>query len=184
VPDWRKISMKRCILITDTRNDVAYELKNLNVLLVEDDPSMRFLLRDMLAAFGIEKTVTVPDGTKAFAELRQFPADIIITDWVMEPVDGLDFTRMVRSAPDSPNPFVPIIMLTSQGAYERVQKARDTGVTEYLIKPVTANALYSRIVNVIQNPRQFVRVSEYFGPDRRRTTQDFTGEERRDDETC
>ena len=75
-------------------------------------------------------------------------------------------------------------MLTSQGAYERVQKARDTGVTEYLIKPVTANALYSRIVNVIQNPRQFVRVSEYFGPDRRRTTQDFTGEERRDDETC
>ena len=63
---------------------MAYDLKSLSVLLVEDDPSMRFLLRDMLAAFGIEKTVTVADGTKAFAELRQFAADIIITDWVMQ----------------------------------------------------------------------------------------------------
>lgn len=163
---------------------MAYDLKSLSVLLVEDDPSMRFLLRDMLAAFGIEKTVTVTDGTKAFAELRQFVADIIITDWVMEPLDGIDFTRMVRTAPDSPNPFVPIIMLTSQGAFERVQQARDTGVTEFLIKPVTANALYSRIVNVIQNPRQYVRVSEYFGPDRRRTVKDFTGQERREEESC
>ena len=102
----------------------------------------------------------------------------------MEPLDGIDFTRMVRTAPDSPNPFVPIIMLTSQGAFERVQQARDTGVTEFLIKPVTANALYSRIVNVIQNPRQYVRVSEYFGPDRRRTVKDFTGQERREEESC
>lgn len=141
---------------------------------------MRLLLRDMLNAFGVDKIVAVSDGTKAFAELRQFPADIIITDWVMEPLDGIDFTRMVRNAPDSPNPFVPIIMLTSQGAYDRVQKARDTGVTEFLIKPVTANALYSRIGNVIQKPRQFVRVTEYFGPDRRRTMKDFRGEDRRE----
>jgi DNA-binding response OmpR family regulator len=103
----------------------------------------------------------------------------------MEPLDGIDFTRMVRTAPDSPNPFVPIIMLTSQGAYDRVQLARDIGVTEFLIKPVTANALYSRIGNVIQKPRQFVRVSEYFGPDRRRTIKDFRGEDRREDhELC
>ena len=98
---------------------MAYDLKNLNILLVEDDPSM-LLLRDMLNAFGVEKIVTVSDGTKAFAELRQFPADIVITDWVMDPIDGLDFTRMVRNQPDSPNPFVPIIMLTSQGAFDRV----------------------------------------------------------------
>ena len=161
---------------------MAYDLKNLNVLLVEDDTSMRFLLRDMLNAFGIETVETVSDGTKAYASLRRFAADLIITDWVMDPLDGIDFTRMVRSAPDSPNPFVPIIMLTSQGAYDRVKEARDTGVTEFLIKPVTADALYSRIVNVIQNPRRFVRVNEYFGPDRRRVAKDFPGSERRDDE--
>ena len=158
---------------------MAYDLKNLNILLVEDDPSMRLLLRDMLSAFGVEKIVTVSDGRKAFSELRQFPADIVITDWVMEPLDGLEFTRMVRNQPDSPNPFVPIIMLTSQGAFDRVQEARDNGVTEFLVKPVTAQALYTRIANVIQKPRQFVRASEYFGPDRRRTIKDFRGEERR-----
>ncbi len=161
---------------------MAYDLKNLNVLLVEDDTSMRFLLRDMLNAFGIETVETVSDGTKAYASLRRFAADLIITDWVMDPLDGIDFSRMERSAPDSPNPFVPIIMLTSQGAYDRVKEARDTGVTEFLIKPVTADALYSRIVNVIQNPRRFVRVNEYFGPDRRRVAKDFPGSERRDDE--
>ena len=161
---------------------MAYDLKNLNVLLGEDDTSMRFLLRDMLNAFGIETVETVSDGTKAYASLRRFAADLIITDWVMDPLDGIDFTRMVRSAPDSPNPFVPIIMLTSQGAYDRVKEARDTGVTEFLIKPVTADALYSRIVNVIQNPRRFVRVNEYFGPDRRHVAKDFPGSERRDDE--
>ena len=139
------------------------------ILLVEDDPSMLLLLRDMLSAFGVEKIVTVSDGTKAFSELRQFPADIVITDRVMEPLDGLEFTRMVRNQPDSPNPFVPIIMLTSQGAFDRVQEARDNGVTEFLVKPVTAQALYTRIANVLQKPRQFVRASEYFGPDRRQT---------------
>ena len=89
-------------------------------MLVEDDPSIRLLLRDMLSTFGVEKIVTVRDGTKAFPGLRQFPADIVITDWVMEPLDGLEFTRIVRNQPDSPNPFVPIIMLTSQGAFDRV----------------------------------------------------------------
>ena len=149
-------------------------------MLVEDDPSIRLLLRDMLSVFGVEKIVTVSDGTKAFPELRQFPADIVITNWVMEPLDGLEFTRIVRNQPDSPNPFVPIIMLTSQGAFDRVQEAHDNGVTEFLVKPLTAQALYTRIANVIQKPRQFVRAPEYFGPDRRCTIKGFfRGEERR-----
>ena len=54
----------------------------------------------------------------------------------MEPLDGLEFTRIVRNQPDSPNPFVPIIMLTSQGAFDMVQEARENGVTEVLVKPV------------------------------------------------
>ena len=97
----------------------------------------------------------------------------------MEPLDGLEFTRIVRNQPDSPYPFVPIILLTSQGAFDRVQEVRDNGVTEFLVKPVMAQALYTRIANVIQKPRQFMRASEYFGPDRRRTIKDFRSEERR-----
>jgi two-component system chemotaxis response regulator CheY len=161
---------------------MAYDFERLNILLVEDDPSMRTLVRDILYAFGISNIQTAQEGSRAYAELRHFPADIVITDWEMEPLDGIDFTRMVRTSPDSPNPFVPIIMLTSHSSLVRVIEARDCGVTEFLTKPVTAKGLYSRLTSVIENPRQFVRASEYFGPDRRRTVKDFMGENKRGDE--
>lgn len=162
--------------------DMAYDLDRLNVLLVEDDSSMRSLVRDILFTFGITNVQTAQDGSKAYAEMRHFPADIVITDWVMDPLDGIDFTRLIRSAPDSPNPFVPIIMLTSYSSVKRVIEARDNGVTEFLAKPVTAKNLYNRITSVIENPRRFVRTSEYFGPDRRRSVKDFMGSDKRDDE--
>lgn len=158
---------------------MAYDLERLNILLIEDDASMRALVRDILYTFGITNIKSAQDGSKAYAELRHFPADIVITDWIMEPLDGIDFTRMVRTAPDSPNPFVPIIMLTAHTSLKRVIEARDSGVTEFLAKPVTAKGLYSRMVSVIENPRQFVRASEYFGPDRRRSVKDFMGMDRR-----
>ncbi|MDD9907042.1 MAG: response regulator [Rhodospirillaceae bacterium] len=160
---------------------MAYDLEQLNILLIEDDASMRALIRDMLYAFGISNIQTAQEGSKAYAELRHFPADIVLTDWVMEPLDGIDFTRMVRTAPDSPNPFVPIIMLTAHSSMERVIQARDSGVNEFLAKPVTAKGLYSRIATVIESPRQFVRASEYFGPDRRRSVKEFMGMDRRSD---
>lgn len=161
---------------------MAYDLKRLNVLIIEDDPSMRSLLGDLLNAIGIKKIETAADGSAGYTALRHFPADIVITDWIMEPLDGVEFTKMVRTAPDSPNPFIPIIMLTSRNEMKDVVEARDSGVTEYLIKPVTANSLYSRIVMAIEQPRQFLRVSEYFGPDRRRTIKDFMGEDKRGEE--
>ena len=99
----------------------------------------------------------------------------------MEPLDGIDFTPMVRTAPDSPNPFVPIIMLTAHPSMERVTQARDSGVNEFLAKPVTAKDLCSRIATVIESPRQFVRASEYFGPDHRRSAKEFMGMDRRSD---
>ena len=120
---------------------MAYDLEQLNILLIEDDAWMCALIRDMLYAFGISNTQTAQEGSKAYAELRHFPADIVLTDWVMEPLDGFDFTRMVRTAPDSPNPFVPIIMLTAHSSMERVIQARDSGVNELLAKPITAKGL-------------------------------------------
>lgn len=151
---------------------------------MEDDQSMRALLRDMLAAFGIKEIEVVSDGRKAFDALRHFPADLVITDWVMEAIDGLEFTRLVRTAPASPNPYIPIIMLTSQSTADRVLQARDSGITEFLIKPLTANGLYNRIASIVQNPRRFVRADDFFGPDRRRADRDYMGEERREDDEC
>ncbi|MBT5108579.1 MAG: response regulator [Rhodospirillaceae bacterium] len=158
---------------------MAYNFERLNVLLVEDDQSMRVLIRDMLFVFGIQNVATATDGSRAYAELRHFPADFVLTDWAMEPLDGIEFTKMVRTAADSPNPFVPIIMLTAHTQRSRIIEARDSGVTEFLAKPMTSNALYSRIVGIIETPRPFVRASSYFGPDRRRSIQEFMGQNRR-----
>ena len=100
--------------------------------------------------------------------LRDWPADLAIVDFQMLPVDGVEFTRMVRNAPDSKNPYLPIIMMTGHSEKSRVVDARDAGVTEFVAKPLTAKAVLDRIQAVIYHPRPFVRSATYFGPDRRR----------------
>ena len=95
-------------------------------------------------------------------------ADVLIVDWHMQPLDGLDFVRLVRTASDSPNPYVPIIMLTGYTEYARVVEARDAGINEFLAKPISAKSLYLRFAAIIDNPRPFIRTKKYFGPDRRR----------------
>ncbi|MEE8129654.1 MAG: hypothetical protein V3T48_05170, partial [Vicinamibacterales bacterium] len=84
------------------------------------------------------------------------------------PLNGLDFVRMVRFGKESPNRYVPIIMLTGHTELHRVCEARDAGVNEFLSKPVSAKAVYSRIASIIENPRMFVHTKTYFGPCRRR----------------
>jgi DNA-binding response OmpR family regulator len=88
---------------------------------------------------------------------------------------------MIRQPGANANPFVPIIMLTGHSEKRRVTAARDAGVTEFLAKPLSAKALYERIVNVVVNPRPFVKTRTYFGPDRRRNAGagTYAGPERR-----
>ena len=118
--------------------------------------------------FGVQHLRECCDGAEGLDALRQWPADMAIVDFQMSPIDGVEFTRLVRNAADSPNPFLPIIMLTGPAAKARVEEARDAGVTEFVVKPVTARAVVDRINAVILRPRPFVRTAEYFGPDRRR----------------
>lgn len=157
-----------------------YNLSRLNFLIVDDNKHMRALVKSILHALGVKNVLEAGDGADAFKELRHFPADVIICDWNMSPLDGLDFVRMVRTASDSPNPFVPIIMLTGHTEMNRVMEARDCGVHEFLAKPISAKKLYSRIRSIIENPRSFVRAGLYFGPDRRRQQKpNYNGAERR-----
>jgi DNA-binding response OmpR family regulator len=78
-----------------------------------------------------------------------------------------------------PDHFMPVIMLTGNTEKRHVLAARDAGATEFLAKPVTPQAIYSRLVNVIERPRPFVRTKSYFGPCRRRTVLEYGGSERR-----
>jgi DNA-binding response OmpR family regulator len=94
--------------------------------------------------------------------------------------DGLELTQMVRQPGANSNPYVAIIMLTGHSEKQRVMAARDAGVTEFLAKPISAKGLYERIVNVVANPRPFIKTKVYFGPDRRRNANaNYAGPERR-----
>jgi DNA-binding response OmpR family regulator len=87
---------------------------------------------------------------------------------------------MIRQPGANANPYVPIIMLSGHSEKKRVVSARDAGVTEFLAKPISAKALYQRILNIVVSPRSFIKTRTYFGPDRRRNTNlTYVGPERR-----
>jgi len=94
--------------------------------------------------------------------------DMIITDWRMSPMDGINFIKYLRTHEDSPNRFIPIIMLTGNVEREHVETARDVGINEFVIKPFSAKTLCDRITLLIDNPRSFIMTGQFIGPDRRR----------------
>ena len=140
----------------------------LNILLVDDNQHMRVLLSEILRAIGVRHVFEAGDGAEALQIMRGHPIDIVMTDLAMQPLDGIDFVRLLRNSQDSPNPMVPVIMITGHSTMRRVGEARDVGVTEFLSKPVTARGVIERIGRVVDHPRAFVRTESYFGPDRRR----------------
>ena len=145
----------------------AYDISGLNVLVLEKHVLIRKLLTDVFREFGVPSVQSTADPGTAWAFFQQFPADIILCDWCME-LDGMEFLDRVRQDPDTPNPFVPVIVVTANTELRHVCTARDHGMTEFLAKPISAQTIYQRICNVIEGNRPFVRANDFFGPDRRR----------------
>ena len=144
-------------------------LQALQVLLVDDNQHMRTITSAVLQSAGVRKVREAADGAAGLEILRQQSIDLAIVDFNMFPLDGVEFTRLVRTSPDTANPYLPIIMMTGHSERSRVYEARDAGVTEFVVKPITAKAILDRIQAVIFHPRPFVKTDGYFGPDRRRT---------------
>lgn len=145
-------------------------LQSLNVLLVDDNQHMRAITAAILKSAGVRSIREVSDGAAALDIVHDHPVDLAIVDFNMFPLDGVQFTRLIRNSSDSANPYLPIIMMTGHSEKSRVYEARDAGVTEFVVKPITAKALLDRIQAVILRPRAFVKTEGYFGPDRRRVT--------------
>lgn len=143
-------------------------LRNVHILVAEDDRIMLKLVKDMLDIVGFSNILTAGDGKQALDILFNQEVDLLITDWKMQPMDGLELVHHIRNSSESPNRFLPVIMLTGRGERKDVEAARDNGVTEYLVKPFTAAALFERIKRTIDDPRNFVLSPLYRGPDRRR----------------
>lgn len=158
-------------------------LETLKALIVEDNPHMRALLRSLLGSAGLRDISEAGDGAAGLKLLNTKKCDFILCDLAMKPMDGLEFTREVRRSKTSANPFVPIIMISGYTELRRVEAARDAGVTEFLAKPVTTQSLYSRLAEIMERPRPFIRCNSYFGPDRRRKAlEHYAGPWRRQDD--
>lgn len=160
-----------------------HNFEKLGVLIIDDNAHMRLMLKSILNAFRFQTIKDAEDAATAFKMLQSTTVDFVIVDWHMEPLDGLDFIRLVRTAKDSPDPYLPIIMLTGHTEYSRVIMARDAGANEVMCKPVSPRGLYARIISIIEHPRPFVKAGSFFGPDRRRKNSGPPGgvEERRAD---
>ena len=155
-------------------------LAAIQILLIDDNPHMRTIATAVLKSAGIRKVIEASDGGQGLQMLRDHAIDLAIVDYNMFPLDGVEFTRLVRNSPDSANPYLPIIMMTGHSGKQRVYEARDAGVTEFLRKPFAANHLQTRLTSIEANPRGFIEAAEYKGPDRRRKTVDVGGNERRE----
>jgi len=154
-------------------------MSKISTLIIDDNSHMIHIVRTMLLGFGINRTYESRDAAEAFDKVRSEIVDLIIVDLQMPMLDGLEFTRLVRTAKDSSNPYVPIILLTAYTERSKICAARDAGVTEICAKPITTREMWTKICAVVNAPRPFVRTKEYFGPDRRRRTEPWDGEERR-----
>jgi CheY-like chemotaxis protein len=159
---------------------MSFKFEKLNVLIVEDTVPMRKLVTSVLDTLGIGTIYTANNGETGYELYCRENPDIIITDWHMIPTSGIELVNKIRKSPDSPNKMIPIIMMTGYSAMPRVSEARDSGATEFLVKPFSANDLARRIAYVINKPRDYIETEDFFGPDRRRRIiENFPGSPKR-----
>ncbi len=149
-------------------------------MVVDDNRHMRTLISEILDGLNIRNVVALTNAVDAIEEMRISAVELVITDLVMEPLSGIEFTQLLRTSKDSPDRFVPVIMVTGSSDVRTVSEARDAGATEFMAKPISAKGIYLRILEVINNPRPFIRTDDFFGPDRRRRNQPYGGAERRE----
>lgn len=158
--------------------DAIEKYASLSVLVVDDSQHMRLLLKSMLRALGVAMVYAVASADEATGSLRTFLPDILLVDWMMEGMNGIELAQYIRRSEDSLNPYMPIIMVTGHGDRKSIVEARDAGVNEFLVKPLSTQALAERLAAIVDHPRSFVRTKSYFGPERRRQQTSRLGERR------
>jgi two-component system chemotaxis response regulator CheY len=158
----------------------TYNFERISLIVADPSKYMRTLLVGLARSFGFRTVYEAKDGEAALTLMKERHVDIVLIEGPMEPMNGFAFIHHLRTSPESPNPFLPIIMVSAHTEIGQVKKARDAGVTEFLAKPVSAKTLLMRFCAVVDAQRAFVRCPTYVGPDRRRhDDSSFLGPERR-----
>ncbi len=165
--------------------------ENCTVLVVEDHMAIRSLLASVLKSLGVKNVIVANNGAQAIEimkTMRHRPdiagaseIDAIISDWVMDNIDGATLLRWVRRHKESPDRFMPFLMLSAHAGADRVELARDLGASDFMAKPFTAAGLAAHLVIAMTDERHYVKVGPYFGPDRRKRIEDVSADKRDSD---
>jgi len=139
-----------------------------NIVIADPDYKLALLIKKLLATLGCRRIYIVGDGAEVIELMKEEAIDIVITDWQMKIMGGIDLAVYLRQSIDSPGRMVPIVMLTARNSRKDIQTARDAGITEYVVKPFSAKTLFDRMYAIVENPRGFVLTKSFVGPDRRR----------------
>ena len=164
-------------------SNAGYNFGLLKVLIVDDSSYMRSIIKIVLKSIGFRQIYEADDGASALKLLQLNPVDIVLADWEMPIVNGIELVRFIRRSSDGIAPLTPIIMISGHSEIKRIVEARDAGVNEFVVKPLSVQTLYTRLVSIIEKPRPFIKTASFFGPDRRRKVPtNFSGTEQREEE--
>ncbi len=169
---------------------MPYDLNRLELLVVEPDPDVASTWRRLMSTLRIKTPHIVPSAAQAWTLLKGTPragggvtgmrVDAVIVRWELVGEDGLDFIARLRRDPESPAPFLPAVIVTGTVTRDRIRRALDAGVNEVLAVPLAPKAVETRLRELVERPRKFIREGGYFGPDRRRQVRaDYAGPFRR-----
>lgn len=139
-------------------------IQGLNILVVDGNAYMRKVTRMMLINLGAKSVIEAADGLAALEQIRNSDPDVMLLDWDMPLLNGMEVVRIVRSPGVFPRPNLPIIMLTNQGHRSAVVQALHAGVNEFLVKPTSAKALHDRLSSIVANPRPMVQLGDAYVP--------------------
>lgn len=121
--------------------------KSTPILIVDDYRTMIRIIRNLLTQLGFDNLEDVPDGRAALARLKERQFGLVISDWNMEPMSGIELLQEVRADPELG--ALPFLMVTAQNRDDRIALAREAGVDGYVVKPFSANTLGERISSVM-----------------------------------
>lgn len=122
--------------------------KNMRILIVDDFATMRKVIKNLLRQSGYQNITEAEDGVAALKELRSQKIDFIISDWNMPNMTGIEFLRAVRA--DSKLSSLPFLMVTAESLKDNVVEAVKAGVSNYIVKPFTAEVLSEKIEKIIE----------------------------------
>jgi two-component system chemotaxis response regulator CheY len=144
-------------------------IHGLNILIVDDNAYMRRITRTMLTNLGAKMLIEAADGLAALEAIRTNDPDVMLLDWDMPVLNGIEVLRIVRSPGVFPRPNLPVIMLTTRAQREYVHEALRAGANEFLLKPTSPKALCDRLASIVFKPRPMVKLGNYYVPEPRRT---------------